>query len=68
MNMHSSHGNLYQFRLKIQYEIGTGVKINGKYDRYGVVLAIKDKNDKGILHLIRGTCAQKMAKSYPIVL
>ena len=68
MDKHSSHGNLYQFRLKVQYEIGTGVIINGPYDKYGIVLAVKDANDKGILHLIRGTCSQKTAKSYPIVL
>lgn len=68
MDIKSNYGNLYQFRLEKQYEIGTGVIINGQYDKYGVILAVKDENDKGILHLIRGTYSQKTVNNYPVVL
>lgn len=47
--------NTYQFRLSIEYPVHTGVKLNAPYDRYGYVVAIKDTNEKGVLHLIRGT-------------
>ena len=53
-------GNLYQLRFKYKIPVGRNVDIDGPrdvipYDRYGYVVAIKDTNEHGTLHLIRGT-------------
>lgn len=48
-------GNLYQLRFKYKIPVGRNVDIDGPHDRYGYVVAIKDTNEHGTLHLIRGT-------------
>ena len=60
-----SHGALYQLRHPSKLIVGQPVAINGPYDRFGYVVAVKDTNAEGqTLYLLRGTGGSIARRGY----
>lgn len=56
-------GQLYQLRAKRPLPVGAYVAVNGPWDSFGKVMAVKDTNAEGTLHVIRGS---KPIKGHPV--